>query len=120
MSYASLGSQSSATCSITDSSSGFATMGVVGINEVYPYSIINSPTTFNGAASFSSSYTLSSTSNVLISVACGDYPCSTINVPPGCTAYVQENPIGFWGTGIRIWPYAHLRHLARTASMAYS
>ncbi len=90
--YAATGSQSSNICTATSSGATYQGLGVVGVNGIAAYSIINSPTTYNAVGStFNSMYYLSTTSNVLLLVACGWYPCSAVTFPSGCTSEVSED-----------------------------
>ncbi len=99
--YASSGNQTSSTCTASASpDDNDQSVGIIGFNgiDLGDYQIINSPTTFNAVTSFSSTYSLGSTSDVLIMVACGYDPCNSVSLPPGCTTEVSEN-IGTDQTG---------------------
>ncbi len=91
-SFSASGSQTSNTCTVTDSGASYQGLGIIGFNgiESGEYSIINNPTTFNAVYGFSSDYILTSTSNVLILVGCGDDTCS-VTAPSGCTTETSED-----------------------------
>ncbi|BFI73237.1 hypothetical protein YN1_2240 [Nanoarchaeota archaeon] len=91
--FSSLGYQSSNVCSATVGSateSGyFVTIGGVAIDTNENY--IFQGTTYDQQGKFSYSYTLNTTSNVVISLACGNYGCTSINVPSGCQVLVDKS-----------------------------
>ena len=89
--YASAGSQSSNTCSVTLSNSGYLNnqgLAMIGFNGVTTYNVINSPKTFSNA--FSANYVLSSTSNTLILLGCGYESCGTVKIPSSCAVTALE------------------------------
>ncbi|BBL45911.1 hypothetical protein MJ1_0774 [Nanobdella aerobiophila] len=79
--YASLGYQSSNVCSDSSGSTDIV-VGGVAINTNEYENFVG--TTFNGVNSFSYTYNVTNTSNVVISVACGWYACTSVTLPSGC------------------------------------
>ena len=95
--YASTGSQSSNTCSASSSGPVWQSFSEIGINGITTYSIINSPQYYNSGGSISSSYSLSSNSDVVIMVGCGWTRCGSVTFPSGCTTEMTQ---GYEGSGI--------------------
>ncbi len=97
--YASSGNQTSPICTAASTKPKWQVLGIMGFNGITAgsYNVINSPTTFNGVRSFSSSYTLPSTSNVLLLVSCGYFTCTSITFPSDCQTQVSEG-MGTSGT----------------------
>jgi hypothetical protein len=81
--YSGAGHQTADACSDTSGSTDIV-VGGVAINTNIPYSV-QTYSLSGGSFSTSSTYTLSGTSNVIISIACGNYKCNSINVPPTCS-----------------------------------
>ncbi|MGC8651659.1 MAG: hypothetical protein ACP5UH_00180 [Candidatus Micrarchaeia archaeon] len=87
--YASAGNQGSNVCSDASDHSDIA-VGGVAVDSSVPYTT-ESGAASGGTSSFNWAFSVSNPSDVVLSLSCGWFECSSITVPPGCTQLFYDN-----------------------------